>query len=353
MATPLRKPNREQASDRLVGHAESRSRRQPARSGTSTSLRKWSSGSSRISHPPGPLRRNRMARRALRRARGGACVRHGRARRGIQLTVEHLRDVVLRNANQIVVRGAFFQRLVGHAPSLTPRTLRESRLHSFPEIAAAGSAQLGDEEVEEAEQDCRLTQERHVHLARDAAHAAVHFCSEIADLLRHLDPNRGSKRGQLRREAARRDRSFPRAAPPVGRLRLGAGRARPASWRECPSLQRFRSRWRARSPAPAPAQRWPFPTLREIPPASAFDDRPCAKRTVKRARHCGIMTVIGGCRERKNRRERAFTVQEPREKDRDNASAQACTEHPAWPVCVHMSAAGSSTCATTFGRSST
>src|SRR5687768_9330266 len=53
-------------------------------------------------------------------------MRQRRPRRGIKLAVEHLGHVVLGNTNQIVVRGAFLQRLGGHRTSLTPRALGES-----------------------------------------------------------------------------------------------------------------------------------------------------------------------------------------------------------------------------------
>ena len=53
LADPIR---RERHDTRPPAHRGTRSRRQPARSGTSTSLPKCSSGSSRITQPPGPLR---------------------------------------------------------------------------------------------------------------------------------------------------------------------------------------------------------------------------------------------------------------------------------------------------------
>src|SRR5687767_15058424 len=44
----------------------------------------------------------------------GTRMGHGGPRGSVQLAVEHLRDVVLRHAHEIVVRGALLQRLDGH-----------------------------------------------------------------------------------------------------------------------------------------------------------------------------------------------------------------------------------------------
>jgi hypothetical protein len=58
--------------------------------------------------------------------RRGARMRERRPRRGVELAVEHLRDVMLRDRNEIVVSGAFLQRLRGHGTSLTPGAFSES-----------------------------------------------------------------------------------------------------------------------------------------------------------------------------------------------------------------------------------
>jgi hypothetical protein len=53
-------------------------------------------------------------------AKGSMSMRQSRPRRGVELAVEHLGHLVLRHANEIVVRGTFFQGLSSHQTSLTP-----------------------------------------------------------------------------------------------------------------------------------------------------------------------------------------------------------------------------------------
>ncbi len=56
---------------------------------------------------------------------GGARMREGRPRRGVELAVEHLGDEVLGHFAQIVVRGAYFERFRGQ--KLTPAAQRGTR----------------------------------------------------------------------------------------------------------------------------------------------------------------------------------------------------------------------------------
>ena len=88
------------------GRCGSRSRRQAAISGTSTSAAKCSSGSKRMRHPPGPPRprSNGHCSKPTESARS-ECMTRSWPRRRVKLAIDDLRDEMLRHCHQIVVGG--------------------------------------------------------------------------------------------------------------------------------------------------------------------------------------------------------------------------------------------------------
>ena len=83
-ATAPRRSNPARASGtRSFGNEGSRSRRQPARSGTSTSLPKCSSGSTSMIHPPGPWPKSNAAAEFREKHAGSTGMRQSRPRRGV------------------------------------------------------------------------------------------------------------------------------------------------------------------------------------------------------------------------------------------------------------------------------
>ena len=106
------------------GQVGIRSRRQPARSGTSTSGPRCSSGSSRIHQPPGPPRPlSNGPPSSTPERRAGAGVARGRARMQVQRALDQLGDHVLRGVEDVLVGGRAADRggVLVHGASLARR----------------------------------------------------------------------------------------------------------------------------------------------------------------------------------------------------------------------------------------